>query len=156
MQELVVWIQGEMSIIDLVSFYAVGLLFCYFLTTSERTQKARVWMILNISVCLFVERYVYGLISENNNMTPVSFLAGYLRLQKLIYLRFLNQNEIMYWIHLYRRFVAVLTLAIFVVHLARYRDYQAINNTLLTEMRARIDNIMTYMEGNVRLFCIYT
>jgi len=73
MQELVMWIQGEMSLIDLVTFYAMAVLFCYFLTTSERTHRARVWMILNMALSLFLERELYGYLSEQGHLTPVSY-----------------------------------------------------------------------------------
>ena len=74
MQELVSWIQGEMSLIDLVGFYLTALLFSYFATATERTQKARVWIVLSLAACLFVERYVYDIMCySNKNYTPVSF-----------------------------------------------------------------------------------
>jgi len=72
-------IQGEMPLIDLFAFYAMGVLLCYFLTIPKWTHKARVWLIMNMALSLFMELCMFGVLSGQVILTPVSqvtFLYG--------------------------------------------------------------------------------
>jgi len=51
------------------------------------------------------------------------------------------------WINYFRRFMGAITMIIFLFHVAKYRDYNAINNTLLTDMGKRMDLMMEYFQG---------
>jgi len=58
----------------------------------------------------------------------------------------LFQDEFLHWTNYLREFMCAVTLIIFLFHVAKYRDYNAIINALLTNMGNRMDLTMEYVE----------
>lgn len=73
MQKLVSWIQGEMSLLDMMGFYFAGILFAYFGTSSKRTQSARFWIVVLMILTVAAERYLNNYLNSLDNYAPVGF-----------------------------------------------------------------------------------
>jgi hypothetical protein len=70
MQKLVSWIQGEMSLLDMMGFYFAAMVFGFFCTASERTRKARFLVVILLISVLAIERMLYNYLNQTSS--PVS------------------------------------------------------------------------------------
>jgi len=70
MQKLVSWIQGEMSLLDMMGFYFAAMIFGFFCTASERTRHQRFWIVMLMIAALALERLLYNYCTRNM-FTPV-------------------------------------------------------------------------------------
>lgn len=75
MQKLVSWIQGEMSLLDMMGFYFACVLFGFFGTSSRRTQSARFWIVLLCIVVLGLERCLFNHLNSLDSYSPVSSIT---------------------------------------------------------------------------------
>lgn len=71
MQRLVAWIQGEMSLLDMIFYYFAAIVFGYFATATNRTRAARFWLIVLFMAGIAAEKAVYVTLMEKD-FHPVS------------------------------------------------------------------------------------
>ncbi|OXA43891.1 uncharacterized protein LOC110858256 [Folsomia candida] len=125
MQKLVSWIQGEMSLLDMMGFYFACVLFGFFGTSSRRTQSARFWIVLLCIVVLGLERCLFNHLNSLDSYSPEMI-----------------QESI--WI--LRRSAAVFGVIILVCAAAFYRDPQMVQQNMLTMVNKRLDRLTTQMD----------
>ncbi|KAK3909454.1 Protein GAMETE EXPRESSED 1 [Frankliniella fusca] len=129
------WIVGEVSWVDSIAFYIPSFAFVYFLTSAQRTAKARVPGLLVLLFAGLVERFVsYILLSDGADgatFQPVDIVNERLR----------------WWVWFVRRFAIAANILVLFITLYRYQDREEVMHKLLEQIRRQNEELLYYIHG---------
>ncbi|CAL8114848.1 unnamed protein product [Orchesella dallaii] len=128
MQKLVFWIQGEMSMVDMILWYFAATLFGYFATTSERTRSARFWLIFLFMLTILVEKCAFNYLQRPDSGFD------------------LGPEDIQWYISTLRNSAALVGAFIVMISAALYRNPAADHKTVLMNMQFTLDSVVQYMK----------
>ncbi|ODM93079.1 Protein GAMETE EXPRESSED 1 [Orchesella cincta] len=127
MQKLVFWIQGEMSMVDMILWYFAAMLFGYFATTSERTRSARFWLILLFMITILFEKVGFNYLSK-----PESGFD-------------LGPEDIQWYITCLRNGAALGGAFIILISAALYQDAATDSKNALKNMQFTLDSVAQFI-----------
>ncbi|XP_062610580.1 uncharacterized protein LOC134272351 [Saccostrea cucullata] len=118
---------GEFSGFYSIVYYTVSIVLSYLLTSTPRTAAARFWMFGIVTLNIIMERIIISM-----------FTSGYVEDG--------NIEESAYSWHVFCRKVSgSLAVVILVIHAARYRDLNVVNNQLLMDIKSEL-RLLRYKE----------
>ncbi|XP_061187441.1 uncharacterized protein LOC133195574 [Saccostrea echinata] len=118
---------GEFSGFYSIVYYTVSIVLSYLITSTPRTAAARFWMFGIVTFNIIIERVIIYM-----------FTSGYLEED--------NIEEAAYGWHVFCRKVSgCLAMVILVIHAARYRDLNVVNNQLLMDIKSELQ-LLRYKE----------
>lgn len=112
--------------------YAVAAVVVYFLTSVPRTADSRIWLFLLITLSAFLERLIvsYSLTEDSLNLLPLQ-----------------ADGPIYYRIWICRRLTCAIAFLILIVYYYQYKDYNIINNQLLTDIQKQNLEIQCFIKN---------
>ncbi|XP_023725244.1 uncharacterized protein LOC111874188 isoform X2 [Cryptotermes secundus] len=120
------WAIGEISWFDTIMFYVSSIIVSYVVTATPRTQEARIWIFLIITVNAVIERIVVRQFLQDD----VEHL-----------------NETLYWwISQCRKVMLTVCVVWIGVTIYQYCDYNAVNHQLLIQIQKQNMEVIHYLE----------
>ncbi|CAG7832714.1 unnamed protein product [Allacma fusca] len=130
MQQLVSWIQGEMSLLDMLGFYFAALVIGVLSTATKRTNNARFWLVILYTTTFMLERTLHNIWSSPELE--------------------INPEEIQFRLWWYRRFACIIGFIIVVSTAIMYRDYNQLYRNSLKDMDLKLEKLMSIVQNTPR------
>jgi hypothetical protein len=123
------WAIGEISWLDMIVFYISSLIAMYVVTATPRTQDARVWVFIVVTLSAVIERVIVNQFIQANIDQPEMC------------------NESLYWWIWQCRKVMLSACAILIaIAVYRYCDYNAVNHQLLLKIQKQNMEVLNFLE----------
>jgi hypothetical protein len=120
------WAIGEISWFDTIVFYITSIIVSYVVTATPRTQEARIWIFLIITVNAVIERIVVRQFLQDDVE----------HLNKTLY----------WWIWQCRKVMLTVCVLWIGVAVYQYCDYNAVNHQLLIQIRKQNAEVIHHLE----------
>lgn len=132
LSSLQAWAVGEISWLDTVVFYIGSIIVSYIVTATPRTQEARIWIFIIISLNVVIERAVVSQFLQDN----------------MEQLEVFNNN--LYWcIWQCRKVMLTICAVLTGVAVYQYCDYNAVNHQLLLQIQKQNMEVINCLEKMV-------
>jgi hypothetical protein len=123
------WAVGEISWLDTVVFYVSSIIVSYVVTATPRTQEARIWIFLIITVNAVIERIVVSQFLQDNEDQLEVF-----------------KRNLYWWIWQCRKVMLAICVVWIGVTVYQYCDYNAINHQLLLQIQKQNLEVINCLE----------
>lgn len=130
---------GEFSSIYTFGFYVGSTVLAYVLTSTTRTNSARIWLFFILLINAAAERTLAQYYIEGGTGIEMGMMNRYI--PELIY----EQT----W--LCRRISSAFAALVLFASIFRYKDYNRINNSLLNEIKRQNQELQTYIKENIHV-----
>nr|CAD7432423.1 unnamed protein product [Timema monikensis] len=138
LSSLQAWVLGEVSWLETVIFYISSAIISYVSTATPRTHSARPGLFVTVTMNAVIERSICThLIGEGKEQLDT-----------------INANLI-WWVWLTRRIMIVVCVALLVIAMYNYSDYNAINHRLLLQIQQQNSKIIGQLK-NIKSSKIYS
>jgi hypothetical protein len=123
------WALGEISWLDMIVFYISSIIAMYVVTATPRTQDARVWVFLVLTLNAVIERVVVNQFLQANMDQP----------------EMCNKN-LYWWIWQCRKVMLSICALLIAIAIYQYCDYNAVNHQLLLKIQKQNMEVINFLD----------